>query len=420
MAADATIPPGSANLVRTISIAVVFTLYVAVAFGFGLYLFALVVTEMREGLGFDYTAIGIVTGGAQIAFLAAALLCPRLTTRFGSASVIVGAVMAASMLLMLFAAVENVVHVGLVLAGLGAAAAFMFIPTVGVISRVVPFAYRSRVNGLVSSGTAYGQLANGLVVPWILPEHGWRMAWILMGSASLAIAVIGFVALRFAVRDAFAREVPHDTRSAKGSAPLLTSRNLTIWTLYALSGMACGPWQNYLASFLADESARSVATVGQLWSIIGVVGLFSGFAAGMAADKIGVRIALAVSYATLACSALLVAFHAELWQLWGAAGCFGLSFYAVYGLAAAYISKTVDPRSATAIFAVANVFLGIATAVGNVVGGYFPILFGSLQNVFVAVSAIAGLGMVITMLLPDERKLQLPAFDPRRAAGAQA
>lgn len=408
MAARATSRAKTAVLSRTITIAVVFTLYVAVAFGFGLYLFAFVVTRMREDLRFEYAAIGMVTGGAQVSYLAAALLCPRLADRLGGGTLIAGAAGASGGLLILFAWVQDVVQVGIVLAGLGAAAAFMVIPTVGVISRVVPFAYRSRVNGVVSSGTAYGQFVNGLVVPWLLPDHGWRIVWLSVGVAALAITGLGLLALRAFAPVAFGRDAARETtapQSLGGGGKLLTSQNLIVWLLFALNGMTCGPWQNYIASFLADERHWSMATIGQVWSTIGVVGLFSGFGAGMAADRFGVRAVLAASYATLAASALLVALHADSWQLRGAAVCFGLSFYAVYGLIPAYITKTVDPRSAVTVFAVANVFLGGGTTLGNVIGGFAPAMFGTLQSVFLAASATAVLGLIATTTLRDERSL---------------
>ncbi|MEK6347264.1 MAG: MFS transporter [Burkholderia sp.] len=403
---------GRQDLARTIGIAAVFTLYTAVVFGFGIYLFSLVVTVMRADLGFAYGTIGIVTGVAQVAYLAAAFACPVLVRRFGGGQVVVAAVAAAALLLLLQAGVRTVAQAGAVLAGLGATAAFMMIPTVGVISRSVPFRYRSRVNGLVSSGTAYGQFANGVLVPWLLPGHGWRTVWIAAGSASLVIALAGCWMLYRVAPDAFvrgagrpARHPAHEAaRAGNGWRDIVTARNLTVWILLALSGMTCGPWQNYLSSFLADERGLSLATIGQLWSIVGMLGLVSGFAAGMAADKTGVRISLALSYAMLAGSALLIAFHAGTGQLQAAAVCFGLSFYAVYGLIPAYISKTVEPATATTVFAIANVFLGVGATAGNLGGGYLPRLTGSLQGVFVAAAALALAGMALTFALRRERR----------------
>ncbi len=392
---------------RTLVVAVVFTLFTAVAFGFGLYLFALVVTAMRVQLHFHDAAIGIVTGAAQLAYLGAALACPRLARRFGAGAVSAGGVAAAALLLLALSGVQNVVQVGAAMAGLGACAACMMVPTVGVIARCVPFAYRSRVNGLVSSGTAYGQLANGLLVPWLLPAFGWRAVWIATGAASLALAALGVLALRRFAPAAFSR----DAAPAAGTTPaaparLLTARHLTVWLLLALAGMSCGPWQNYLSSYLVQGHGASLATVGGLWSTIGAVGLASGLLAGLLADRIGIRIALMLSYASLAGAALLIAVHAAPWQPTAAAVCFGLSFYSIYGLIPAYVSKTAEAGAATPVFAIANVFLGIGTTLGNVTGGMMPGWTGSLHGVYVMATALATAAALLTLCLPDERRLR--------------
>ncbi|KMZ13721.1 Transporter [Candidatus Burkholderia humilis] len=195
----------------------------------------------------------------------------------------------------------------------------MIVPTVGAISRSVPFAYRSRVNGLVSSGTAYGQVVNGMLVPWLLTG--------VMGAVSLVIMLLGCVALRVLasrvfVRDALPRTID-ENRSSGRHRSIVTVRNLTVWILFALAGLACRPWQNYVSSFLSEERGLSLQMIGQLWSIVGVTGLFSGFLAGMLADMTGVRIALIVSFIALASSAFLVAFDAGSWPLRAAAACFG-------------------------------------------------------------------------------------------------
>lgn len=277
----------------------------------------------------------------------------------------------------------------------------------GAVAENVPSCYRSRVNGLISSGTAYGQVANGVLASWLLPGDAWRKLWIVAGSASLAITLCGFIALRVFASQVFVHETARTAENSHASGGwrrLATGRNLTVWTLLALAGMVCGPWQNFVSSFLVAERGYPLETIARLWSIIGAVGLLSRFVAGLAADKAGVRIALALSYAALACSALLVALHAEIWQLQAAAICFGVSFYAIYGLIPAYISKTVEPRAVTAVFAVANVFLGLGTTLGNVLAGYFPRWFGSFRDAFIVEATLAGVAIVLTMSLRDERR----------------
>lgn len=389
----------------SVTVAVVFTAYMAVVFGLGLYLFSLLASEMRQTLGFGTQTIGAVTAAAQVTFLIAAFLCPRLTKRFGEGPVIVCAVLVAGTILTTVSAVGSAMSMALLVGSLGACAACMVIPTVGVISRTVAFQYRSRVNGLVSSGTAYGQLAAGSLAPWLVLEGGWRSVWLALGIASILVAIAGFAALKTFAPGAFTRDTDTALNAAQtttSDARLFNRTNLTVWGLLAASGMACGPWQNYLSTFLADENGHSLSVIGQLWSIVGFLGLFSGFAIGVLADKIGIKPALGISYTLLGASALLVALHSDVTLLYAAAICFGLSFFAVYGLIPAYITKTIAEDQTTAVFAGANICLGIGTAIGNLGSGFLPDLTGSLQQVYFCVAIVAGAAALFVFALPRE------------------
>lgn len=388
----------------TVTVAVVFTAYMAVVFGLGLYLFSLLASEMREGLGFGTRTIGIATAGAQISFLVAAFVCPHLARRVGDGRLIVLAVLIAGILLCLMSRVESAASMTALIGLLAVCAACMVIPTVGVITRTVDFRYRSQVNGLVSSGTAYGQFAAGSLAPWLVLDAGWRTVWLVLGLGSVVVAIGGFVALKVFAPAAFStkgRSRAHGEQS-KSDTPILNRTNLIVWALLATSGMACGPWQNYLSTFLADENGLSITVIGQLWTIVGFLGLFSGFAVGRLADGIGVKTALGLSYGILGLSAVLIAVHAEVAWLYAAATAFGLSFFAVYGLIPAYITKTVSDKQATAVFAGANVCLGLGTAFGNLVSGYIPEISGSLQHVYFGIAGVAAAGAVLVLVLPQE------------------
>ncbi len=64
-----TLPQSSARPVDSVVLAVVLTGFVASTYGFGVYLFANLVVDMRRDIGFGYTTVGLITGGAQIGFL---------------------------------------------------------------------------------------------------------------------------------------------------------------------------------------------------------------------------------------------------------------------------------------------------------------------------------------------------------------
>ena len=172
--------------------------------------------------------------------------------------------------------------------------------------------------------------------------------------------------------------------------------------------MACGPWQNYLSTFLSDERDVPINAIGQVWSIVGFLGLFSGFAVGVLADKIGIKRMLSFCYGLLAVSAALVAVHRDMGVLYAAAVFFGLSFFAVYGLIPAYITKTVEEKQTTVVFAVANICLGIGTAFGNLSGGYIPLLSGSLQTVYFAIGLVAAVAALAVFTLPKEGGASTP------------
>ena len=391
------------------TVAVVLTAYMAVVFGLGLYLFSLLASEMRQTLGFALHTIGTITAAAQITFLIAAALCPMAAKRFGDIRVSVAAVIAAGVTLAAVSLVNSSVSVAILVAFLGACAAFMVIPTVGVIARTVAPEYRSRVNGLVSSGTAYGQLAAGSLAPILVVEAGWRSVWLVFGIASVFLAVFGYAALKALAPSAFVATKASDGSlqgQASPSPNLFNATNIKIWALLAASGMVCGPWQNYLSSFLTSEEDHTIQLVGNLWSIIGFLGLFSGFAVGFLADRLGIKPALASSYAVLALAAGLVAAHNGVAMLYAAATCFGLSFFAVYGLIPAYITKTMEEAQTTAVFAGANICLGLGTAFGNLASGYIPNLTGSLQQVYVSIACIALAAALLVLALPSEKNSQ--------------
>lgn len=406
------ITPRSAGLVNTVGVAVILTLYMAIVFGFGLYLFSVLVTFMQKSLSFDISAVGIITGGAQISYLMASLFCSHMTRRFGGGNIIFVAALTAGFLLILLSAVQDIWQAGALLIALGSCAAMVVIPTVSVIGKVVPVVWQSSVNGLISSGTAYGQFATGLLVPFFIHKYDWRTVWMVIGGISVAVAVIGYILLRGLAADVFGPDTQKKCSEKQANRdkatrfiPLAIPRNFLIWVLLALSGIACGPWQNYLASFLSNERGFSISFIGQLWSIIGVTGLASGFAFGLLADRIGVRVALALSYGILLTAGVLVAIESGTMALRVAAVAFGLSFYAIYGLIPAYITKTASPETSTAIFAVANVFLGVGTSFGNAGSGYFQSWLGSFQGIYAGVAVIAAVGIILSLILPDERKI---------------
>ena len=161
---------------RSLAVTFFFTCYLAAAYGLGLYLFAVLLPDMRSELGFDYSAVGLMSGMAQAGYLVAALIAGPLTPRLGGTRLVFLSILISGLTLAAIAAVQSTWQLGLGLTVLAAAAASIWVPMVEVVSRFIPEQRRAMVFGILSSAGGYGALINGLIVPPLLltissPSH---------------------------------------------------------------------------------------------------------------------------------------------------------------------------------------------------------------------------------------------------------
>ncbi|WP_018240478.1 family 3 encapsulin nanocompartment shell protein [Ensifer sp. BR816] len=107
-------------------------------------------------------------------------------------------------------------------------------------------------------------------------------------------------------------------------------------------------------------------------------------------------------YGVLMAGGAVIALQNNAFMLQLAAVCFGLTFYAVYGLIPAAISKAM-PENATSIFAIATVLLGFGTTFGKFTGGLSSKQRRSFPRYLPWCRGIAALAICIMLILPAER-----------------
>ena len=377
---------------------------VAATYGFGIYLFAQLVPDMRASLGFDIAYVGTITAAGQAGFLASALLAAWLTPRVGGGWVIFasGAVCALALLLMPLA--QNIVLIGALLTVLAGTAATVFVPMVDVISRAVPYQYRGMAMGLVSSGTSYGVFINSLLVPLYAPQGEWRTVWWIVGVISVVLAAGVFLVFKRARLLVRGRD---DTDAEPGKRVLreaLQGWVYKVWSMNFLIGFSTFPFQNYLSSYLRTELGFGVEYTAQIWASIGFVGMFSGLALGALSDRIGLRAAMLLVYACVASAAvILVVAPSGYWPL-VAGVVFALAFYPIFGLIPAYVSKMAASAAlAVTIFGIANIMQGVGGMLGNYCAGLLASLSGSFVAVYAVIAGVAVLLAGLTLCLPNER-----------------
>jgi predicted MFS family arabinose efflux permease len=378
---------------------------VAATFGFGIYLFAQLVPDMRASLGFDISYVGTITASGQFGFLVCALLAAWITPRIGGGWVIFGSGVVCALALLLIPLTHNILLIGALLTVLAGTAATVFVPMVDVISRTVAYKYRGMAMGLVSSGTSYGVFINSLLVPLYAPRGEWSTVWWIVGLITVALAMgVGVVFTRARL---FAR-VGHsgeqtETKVAVSTSLLTQPWVLMVWTMNFLLGFSTFPFQNYLSSYLRTELNFDVAYTAQIWASIGFVGMFSGLIVGWLSDRTGLRAAMLLVYACVAGAALIFVVHpVGHWPL--AAGIlFAVAFYPIFGLIPAYVSKMASSAAlAVTIFGVANILQGVGGMIGNFCAGLLASFNGSFVGVYAVIGLVALVMAGVALRLPRE------------------
>lgn len=386
----------------TVEISILFTSFIAATYGFGVYLFSTVLPDMKKELLFSYTQAGQFISLAQVGFLLAALTSGVMAHMIGPKRLISISMLACCLSLLGLALVHQKWQVAVLLTLAGAAAAAVWVPMVAIAQEIIPAQHQGKAIGLMSSGTAYGVFINGLAVPIILPEYGWRFVWLFVFVISALALIWAWVRLsKLAHNTNQKSNLPQATEAA--SAPIKPSllsifkqpACLIILFMMFLNGIACMPAQNYLMSYLREDLGYTIAQASHAWTAIGLIGMVGGFIMGSLADKFSVHKSLVLTYLLLGIATGLFLHHSNPYEVYLAAAIFGLSFNAIFGLVPAFVSLNFSKSLSTLIFGIATVLLGLGSMLGNLWGG----MIHDYTKSFLPIYQISTITAVILALL---------------------
>jgi predicted MFS family arabinose efflux permease len=380
-----------------------FTAFIAVTYAFGIYLFATMLPDMRRALGFGPELVGIATGLAQGGLMLAGLANGLLTHRLGPMRLILLSIALCALCLLAMPLATGGGAVVPILALLGISAA-VWIPITAVVQQAIPRRHQGKALGLMSSGAAYGALANGIAVPPLLAAWGWRSPWIAAGLLTTALLVAAAIRIRALGRlpngpdSAAARpSLGSAARQILAPVPMLTA------AILFFSGLVFVPFQTYLTSLLRDDLLWSVEAAGVCWGLIGAGGTVGGLIIGAISDRLSAKWALVLTYGMLLCSSAALIMPDSPWLAYAGSLVFGLSYYAIFGLIAAYIAKAFEPAIATPLQGITFVAVGC----GSMIGNYGGSLAAAAAGGYAVIYAAACLGSILlifgALLLPRER-----------------
>jgi predicted MFS family arabinose efflux permease len=357
-----------------------------VGLGIGRFAYSLVLPDMRDTLGWSYSAAGFMNTINAAGYLAGALMAAKLIKRFGLSAAVRWGTLASLLSLALCALSGDFVILSFarLLAGFGAAAAF-----VAALAALIAQAQPARANFLLSlfyAGTGLGILASGLVAPFVLQAFGpgsWWIVWWAMTLLAIALTIPLLL-------------TPLDTKAgiAAAASGEFALRPILIYLAgYFLFGAGYIAYMTFMIAYVRDAGGGAAAQ-SAFWCLIGV----SAFATPwvwrgvLARNSGGLSTAIILGVNAVG-AALPLLGHSALW-LAVSALVFGVSFFAIVGSTTAFVRFNYPPAAWPKGIAAMTIAFGIGQTLGPTAVGAVTDAFGSLSYALNVSALMLALGAV--------------------------
>jgi predicted MFS family arabinose efflux permease len=182
-----------------IATALALSMAAAIALGVSRLSYGLLLTPMRNDLGWSYLLAGSMNTANALGYFIGALAIPPLMRRLSGWSLLIIGSVLTSVFMLLSGVVTNSVALILLRLGAGAASASVFVIG-GVLASRLGAMHHERAGfliGLYYGGTGFGIALSALLVPAALsaaPQlggtHDWQWAWLALGVACLLATAI--------------------------------------------------------------------------------------------------------------------------------------------------------------------------------------------------------------------------------------
>ncbi|QQO34554.1 YbfB/YjiJ family MFS transporter [Bradyrhizobium diazoefficiens] len=381
------LPPDAhpARLILTLSLAA------TVGLGIGRFAYALVLPDMREDLGWSYSAAGFMNTINAVGYLVGALVASRLIQRVGWSAAIRGGTVACVAALATCALTGNFIALSLarLVLGLGAAAGFV---AGGALAATIAQSRPERANFLLSlfyAGPGVGILSSGLIAPFTLQHFGpgsWWMVWWAMTLLSAAMTVPLFLV-----------RIESGARFTEGGHAAFAIRPVLIYLAsYFLFGAGYIAYMTFMIAYVRDGGGGAAAQA-RFWGLIGVSAFVTPWVwrRVLALDRGGLATAIILGTNAIGASLPMLG-HSTAW-LGTSAVVFGVAFFAVVGSTTAFVRFNYPHEEWPTAIAAMTISFGIGQTLGPIVVGAITDALGSLSYALNVSAALLALGAVAAL-----------------------
>jgi predicted MFS family arabinose efflux permease len=368
-----------------------------VGLGIGRFAYALVLPDMRDALGWSYSAAGFMNTVNAAGYLGGALIAAAIVRRFGLAIALRWGTLACVLSLALCALSGNFVVLSFarLLAGIGAAVGFV---SSGALAATIAQSRPERANFLLSlfyAGPGLGIVLSGLIAPFVLRAAG-PGSWWIVWWAMTALAVAMTLPLLLTPFGAGA-DMPDPTPVKFAINPVLI-----YLAAYFLFGAGYIAYMTFMIAYVRDAGGGAPAQ-SAFWCLIGISAFVTPWVwrRVLARDNGGSSTAIILAANALGAALPLFGHSVALIAL--SALVFGVAFFAVVGSTTAFVRFNYPHAAWPTAIAALTIAFGIGQTLGPVVTGAITDALGSLSYALNAGAAMLALGAVAAAF---QRKLK--------------
>jgi predicted MFS family arabinose efflux permease len=375
-----------------------------VGLGIGRFAYSLVLPDMRDALGWSYSAAGFMNTINAAGYLAGALVASKLIKRFGLSATVRWGTLTCVASLALCALTGNfiVLSFARLAVGLGAAAVFI---AAAALATTIAQSCPERANFLLSlfyAGPGLGIVSSGLIAPFVLQWFGpgsWWIVWWAMTLLAIAMT-IPLLLTPFDASTRFADQSPA-TFALPPAAIYLTG--------YFLFGAGYIAYMTFMIAYVRDAGGGAAAQ-SAFWCLIGLSAFVTPWLwrRVLAHDSGGLSTAIILGVNAIG-AALPLLGHSTAW-LAASALVFGVSFFAVVGSTTAFVRFNYPPAAWPTAIAAMTIAFGVGQTLGPIATGAVTDAMGSLSYALNAGATMLAAGAMASAF---QKKLRLGAANSK-------
>ena len=354
--------------------------------------YGIVLPSMRDDLGLSHTQEGMLITASSILGMVASFSFGLLASRYGSRYLVGFSAIAAAVATFLLGTSPNFAFAFVVSGAIGFTTGGCTIPVMGLLSTWFASRNLGTAAGIAASGGGASFLIIGALVPWLEgrdPEDGWRHTWYFLAAIVLVMGILCI---------AFLRDRPREAGTGprgRSAWPVAAYTNPQVWLIatFALwSGWCNGLYTTFFGEYLKEQGI-SLGLTGQLWGLLGLLGIGSAVFWGSLSDRFGRRAGYFLSFITYLIGCLLFWIAPVMAGFFASVVLMGISMRATYTICVAAAGDYVETRFSAAAFGLMGVGAGIGGSVGPPIGGIVADATGELTWPFILATAGAAVGL---------------------------